>query len=49
MLYGHIVNDVRNINKVANNQRLNRDVQRIVYGMLEDANTIPINVDTEAR
>ena len=37
MVYNHVVSDVRNINRRGTNLKLNRAVQNLVFGMLEDA------------
>lgn len=40
ILYKHIVADVRNINKKASNHKLNREVQNVVFSMLEDPSSV---------
>ncbi|CAK9096699.1 Protein SDA1 homolog (Nucleolar protein 130) (SDA1 domain-containing protein 1) (hSDA) [Durusdinium trenchii] len=40
LMYNHVVSDIRNVNRQATNQKLNKAIQNEVYRMLEDPSSI---------
>mmetsp|Transcript_30900 Transcript_30900/g.49583 ORF Transcript_30900/g.49583 Transcript_30900/m.49583 type:complete len:758 (+) Transcript_30900:333-2606(+) len=40
LLYSYIITDIRNVNKKATNMKLNKSIQNVVFGMLEDPSSI---------
>lgn len=47
LLYKHIVNDIKRINKRKRDERVNRTLQNFMYTMLQDANPIAVRMSLQ--